>query len=216
VTSSRVGRPRSAAKGRRADSSERILEAASALMAERGFAATSISALSERCGFPASSIYWHFGSKEGLLAAVMESGNERWLNSLPRADELSPDPRQRVAELFDAIARGLEAQPEFLRLMMLLALERRDVDPALLEGIRRVRRRALDSARPMIEALLAPVAPPEAARRIADELSLFTLVFADGSFLAHQIDPQVDLRRLFDHLRVGLLALAERLVGEGA
>lgn len=47
---------------------------ASRLMATRGYDGTSISALAKSSGLPASSIYWHFGSKEGVLKAVMERG----------------------------------------------------------------------------------------------------------------------------------------------
>src|SRR6266496_2327682 len=53
-------------------SQDRILDAAERLVAERGYTAASISLISKASGLPASSIYWHFGSKEGLLAAVVE------------------------------------------------------------------------------------------------------------------------------------------------
>ena len=55
-------------------SRRKIVDAAAALMAERGFAGTSISAVSRRSGLPSGSIYWHFDSKEDLLAAVVEGG----------------------------------------------------------------------------------------------------------------------------------------------
>ena len=51
---------------------ERVLEAAADLIARQGYAATSIAQISQRSGTNPASIYWAFGSKEGLLAAVME------------------------------------------------------------------------------------------------------------------------------------------------
>jgi AcrR family transcriptional regulator len=51
---------------------ERILDAARALFAERGYAGLSISAICERASIAPTSIYWHFGDKAGLLRAVIE------------------------------------------------------------------------------------------------------------------------------------------------
>src|SRR5436190_1998682 len=48
-------------------SREVILEAAARLMAANGFDGASISSISKESGLPASSIYWHFTSKEGVL-----------------------------------------------------------------------------------------------------------------------------------------------------
>jgi AcrR family transcriptional regulator len=180
-------RPMTRRKEQGAESRRRILAAASALMAERGFAGTSISSVSRRSGLPASSIYWHFESKEGLLAAVVEEGARRWFEGLPRADELPPSPAERVDVLLEATATSLEAQPEFLRLLFLIALERRDIDRTALEAIRRVRGRALAELRNLIRTLFE-AAGEEAASRIADEFSVFALALADGVFIRNQID----------------------------
>lgn len=48
-------------------SRESILDATERLMATKGYAATSISDIRDACGLAPSSIYWHFGSKEGVL-----------------------------------------------------------------------------------------------------------------------------------------------------
>jgi AcrR family transcriptional regulator len=112
------------------ESRRRIVDAAATLMAERGFAGTSIAAVSQRSGLPSGSIYWHFESKEALLAAVMEEGARRWFDALPRVDDLPTYPAQRTAALFEAVDASLESHPEFLRLLLLIALERRDVWPS--------------------------------------------------------------------------------------
>ena len=65
-------RPGTNSRGRR--SREEILDAASRVMAERGYAATTMSVLSQETGLPKSAIYHHFSSKGGLLSAVMERG----------------------------------------------------------------------------------------------------------------------------------------------
>jgi len=49
---------------------ERLLDSARELLAEGGYAATSISALADRAGVATGSVYTHFSSKQELLAAV--------------------------------------------------------------------------------------------------------------------------------------------------
>jgi AcrR family transcriptional regulator len=194
------------------ESRRRIVDAAAALMAERGFAGTSIAAVSQRSGLPSGSIYWHFGSKEALLAAVVEEGARRWFASIPAGKRLPDDP----AALFDASAASLEAHPEFLRLLLLIALERREVDPTSLAAIRRVRERGLQQTRAMLVALLAPSKLPNAPR-LADQFARVVLMVADGAFVAQHIDPeQADVRRSFDLLRRALTALAREMTRAGA
>ena len=52
------------------DTRERILDAAEALIIERGFAATSLRAIADRARVNLAATNYHFGSKMGLLAAV--------------------------------------------------------------------------------------------------------------------------------------------------
>jgi AcrR family transcriptional regulator len=193
------------------ESRRKIVEAAAALMAERGFAGTSIAAVSQCSGLPSGSIYWHFESKEALLGAVVEEGARRWFETLPRIESLPADPAERTAALFDAVDAALESHPEFLRLLLLVALERRDVDPTSLAVIRRVRELALERIRKMLVVLLAP-SKLRNEKRIADDFARLVLVVADGAFVAQHIDPeQADVRRSFGLLRRALTALAREM-----
>lgn len=45
---------------------------------EPGYEGTSITAVSAKCGLPASSIQWHFKDKDDLIAAVIERSFENW------------------------------------------------------------------------------------------------------------------------------------------
>jgi AcrR family transcriptional regulator len=53
------------------DSRARVLQAALELFAEQGFAATSTRELSERLGFTKAALYYHFRTKDDLLAALI-------------------------------------------------------------------------------------------------------------------------------------------------
>ena len=50
----------------------RILDAALVLFAEQGFVRTSLSMIAERVGITHAGILHHFGSKEGVLRALLE------------------------------------------------------------------------------------------------------------------------------------------------
>ena len=190
-------------------SRERILDAASRLMASRGYAAATISLISQECRLPPSSIYWHFGSKEELLGSVMERGAERWFADLPSWHDLPGNAEERLEQSIAVIAKRLAAHPEFLRLYILLSIERREIDPASLGPIRRIRERAIGGFRAMLAAVFV--------EQISAELARFTICFCDGCFVSHQVDPATtDLGRLFDDLRIGLLAIAKARLSEGA
>jgi AcrR family transcriptional regulator len=61
-------------EGAKAASRTRILGAARALFAERGYAACRVADVARRAGMSAGNVYWHFDSKEALLAAILAEG----------------------------------------------------------------------------------------------------------------------------------------------
>ena len=199
-------------------SRERILDAAERLMTERGYAATGISAICRESGLPASSLYWHFESKEGLLAAVLQRGAERLLQDLVADQDRSGTPVERLSDL---LLRGFEKiekedSPGVLRLTLLLALERSHADPATVEALRRVRRRIEEVLVELLGDIFRPVAG-DLSREIAEECASFAMAFADGCFVANQIDPdRLDAPRLARQLQVALIALGDDLIARRA
>src|SRR5215510_847220 len=109
-----TGLQKAAAPSKKAEQAARsraaLLGAAAALFAERGYRDTSVQAIGERAGVSRGSIFWHFGSKEGLLWAVVERAFSEWL-----ADVLAPD----VGE-----ARGVEAVRRAVRAHRRILAER--------------------------------------------------------------------------------------------
>ncbi|HSJ98037.1 MAG TPA: helix-turn-helix domain-containing protein, partial [Myxococcota bacterium] len=74
---------RRAAQGE--ETRERILAAAIASIAERGYAATSIETLCQRAGVVRTAIYWHFGSKDGLVLPVVERVASTWIEEIQKS-----------------------------------------------------------------------------------------------------------------------------------
>jgi AcrR family transcriptional regulator len=187
-------------------SRELILDAAEHLMATKGFAATSISDVRNACGLPASSIYWHFGSKEGVLAAVMERGAERYFAAIP----VEADVERQLA----AVTEQQEQHPLFLRLFLLLSLERRD-DPAVTPVIRRVRDRAIAGFHQAIALLIPDDVPRAKAQRVVAELAAVATAMSDGIFLAEHLEPDAtDVARMYRRLHQTMAALIPILLEE--
>ena len=88
-----------------------ILDAAEALFAETGFAATSLRELTAKAGANLAAVSYHFGSKEGLAIAVLKR----------RMDPINAERRARL----DA----LPAQPS------VEAIVRAFVEPLLRPGV---------------------------------------------------------------------------------
>lgn len=62
---------------RRADTRQRLLDAAAELFAERGIEGSSVDAIAERAERTSGAIYDHFGGKDGLLFALLEGWVDR-------------------------------------------------------------------------------------------------------------------------------------------
>ena len=187
-------------------SRELILDATERLMATRGYAATSISDIRKACGLPPSSIYWHFGSKEGVLAAVMERGADRFFAAIPTSEDAASAAGGAV---------DLQAQhPDFLRLFYMLSLERSN-DPAVAAVIRRVRDTAIRRFRDAITQLLPADAPPSKADRVVTELTAVAVALSDGIFFAEHLEPDgTDVERMYRRLFQAVTALIPILLEE--
>jgi AcrR family transcriptional regulator len=186
-------------------SRELILDATERLMATRGYAATSISDIRKACGLPPSSIYWHFGSKEGVLAAVMQRGADRFFAAIPTSED---------AETQLAVLSTLQAQhPDFLRLFYMLSLERGN-DPAVAAVVRRVRDTAIARFRNAITQLLPADAQPSKADRVVTELTALAVALSDGVFFADHLEPDTDVERMYRRLSQAVTALIPILLKE--
>ena len=196
---------------RRADgelSRARIIDAAAEIAAERGYEGTSVAAVSAKCGLPASSIYWHFTDKDDLIAAVIERSFGSWLSAWRLPD--GGQPRERMVDMVGQALKALLKSPDFLRLGLMLALERRPVEPRARTMFLSVR----DEATRAITANMKEIVPGLTDAK-AKQLTTFALAGADGLFIAKEIGgDDVDLSALFDILGQALYATATRMLDE--
>jgi len=177
----KVGRYREGAETR-----QRILDTALDLIASNGYSATSIAKISTVAGVQPASIYWAFDSKEGLLAAVMERAAERWFaTKLTTTDADSPVDMERALQHWTA---SISARPEFLRLMLVLSLERRAGDPNILVAAQRVRKQARHALVRRLEQFI-PIEDSTRRRTSACEVAHLVMMLLDGVFVSRQVEP---------------------------
>jgi AcrR family transcriptional regulator len=113
----------------RDDTRTRILDTALELIAENGFAGTSTRELSERLGFTKAALYYHFRTKDDLLAALVR----------PALDDLAAlvegaTPRPSAAARRELLARYVELVSTHQALVQVLAQDPSVVHRPALEA----------------------------------------------------------------------------------
>ena len=180
---------------RRADgelSRNRILDAATEIASERGYEGTSIGLVSKKCGLPASSIYWHFKDKDDLIAAVIDRSFSEWVSAWHLPGHGSA--KERFAGVAAQTAKALLDSPDFIRLGLMLALERRPVEARARAMFIKVRAQAFDQ---LVENFADVM--PELSAADVQQLATYAMAGADGLFIAKEIGGDtVDLLALFE------------------
>jgi AcrR family transcriptional regulator len=83
----------------------RIIDAAYEVFYKAGFARASVDAIAEAVGITKRTLYYHFDSKDALIAAVLDAQHELVLARIQRwAKRASSDPARIVAILFEEFA----------------------------------------------------------------------------------------------------------------
>jgi AcrR family transcriptional regulator len=186
----------------------RILDAATEIASERGYEGTSIALVCAKCGLPASSIYWHFKDKDDLIAAVIERSFAHWLSAWQMPVEGTP--RERLVGLAQQVAKAMLDSPDFLRLGLMLALERRPVEPRARAMFMTVRAQAFD----MVGTAIRELTPGLIDAQI-HQLATYAIAGADGAFLAKEIGgDSVDLPALFEMHFAAVYDTAVHMVAE--
>jgi AcrR family transcriptional regulator len=107
------------------DTKQKILDAAERLIAEQGYAATSLRQIIGEAGVNLASVHYHFGSKEelldGLVMRKVGPVNEKRLEVLTRYEAEAGTRAVPVAKIIDAFLTPMGAvapsNPQFVRVM---------------------------------------------------------------------------------------------------
>src|SRR5260370_28193853 len=83
----------------------RLVLTAARLFNERGIHATGIDRIIAEAGVARMTFYKHFGSKEGLVRAVMEQESKAWFEWLDAELGRPQEPRQRIRAFFALLGK---------------------------------------------------------------------------------------------------------------
>ncbi|KZX58285.1 hypothetical protein A3709_02140 [Halioglobus sp. HI00S01] len=90
----------------------RVLQAAGACFAERGFKKTTMDAVAKRAGVSKGLVFHFFGNKQAIFSAVIEDGLRQWSTlSEHRASSVEDDPLGELRALFLASFDFVEQHP---------------------------------------------------------------------------------------------------------
>ena len=140
----------------------RILDVALELIADRGFAATSTREIAERLGFTKAALYYHFRTKDDLLAAIVGTVMAD-LETLVERGQGARTPEER-RELVEGYVHLVQAHADLIRVLA--------SDPSVKKSA------GLHDAMPIFRRLGRPLAgadEPDAAQRIRVRAALMAI-----------------------------------------
>ncbi|SDB86707.1 DNA-binding transcriptional regulator, AcrR family [Raineyella antarctica] len=174
------------------------------LVDERGFEGATIAELARRSLLPASSVYWHFSSKDEIVAAAIRySYDERFGDRLPWPEE--PDDRPLVDQLVDALGylEGDGSEADYIRIGLALSLQRDSSAPAARSVFLEIRQEAKRRLGAWWALVLERQAGGPCDPRAAEAMARLTLAVLDGRYLTGR-----DVHLVPENTRVLALLLA--------
>jgi AcrR family transcriptional regulator len=188
---------------RRTDTRQRAIEVALELFTEHGYDNTSLREIAERLGIKKASLYYHFASKEALLAGIMESllapvdELVAWGQSQPRSAET----RQEILRRIAALLQGPWSR--WIRFMQ-------ENQPAM-----RHHRAEGDRTQPRMLALFTAVVDPhaDARQQVRSLLALVAVYLGNVAPMAGAL-PGLGIEMTAEQMRAAAMDIAMGLVEE--
>jgi AcrR family transcriptional regulator len=172
---------------RKAETRARLLAAAATLFAEQGVDAVSVDAVAEAAGRTSGAVYSHFGSKQGLLLALLDSWKDSVLTVLLAEVAVTESPLGQLTAVWENVAGTDDAEAGSWSLLEqeLSLRAARDSEVAEVLRTRNLEARRF-SARQLAgwaaAAGAAPVADP-------DELAILVKALLTGLAMQRRLEP---------------------------
>lgn len=186
---------------------EQLLEAAIDLLRERGYAGLSISAVCERADVAPTALYWHFGSKAGLMEAVIARISGGHAERIRAEAAAAQTPAERLERMIAGIRALVTSQPLGSLTGVAIVGEGRHVTDELREALRRAREREFELIAGEFAAAL------DGDRAAGETLALLALACTNYAALSYRIDHDP---AEVDRILAGLRDAIVRITGLGA
>ena len=185
-------------------SRRRILDAAITLICERGYSGTSVDAVCKRAEVVKTALYWHFGSKAGLLAAIIHEITEQWVDDLELQAAEGADPIERLDAMLAGFRTMITSRQHSLQIVAAIVAEPANIDDEVMDAVRWLNEHGLSTiAKGFEESIGVPV---PTARLLAHTITSMM----HGIHRQHVVQPGgVDLDAYFYDMKRTILATVE-------
>jgi AcrR family transcriptional regulator len=189
-------------RGRKEETQDRIVAAALAMFATRGYERASISSIASHARVSRAAVFWHFGDKEGLFRETFRRMLVPFFAELAASLEHVP-PRERVFEILTAYERVVDENETAIRSIVRWLLESEKLRATLRETLF-----ALHDAlvKDICDTLVQAGGDAESSAALGAAL----VALLDGNLLLALLDPNARNREL---RRAGLRRLVELAIG---
>jgi len=167
-----------------ADSHDRILDEALRLFAHQGYSATAVREVAEAAGVTKPTLYYHFGSKEGVFHALIDRHLTGLGALVQQAIAGQGTVRERMAAFLSAYILGALAHRDALRFMMTCSLPGGDDDALECD----VMVRQMQYVAPLSKVIHQGVASGELRAELDPHISVIALVGAANLHLASALN----------------------------
>jgi AcrR family transcriptional regulator len=159
-----VARVRAAEYDERRDA---ILDRAAELFAARGFARTSMNAISDACGASKALLYHYYDGKDALLFDILDSHIRFLLETVEEIAAREPDPEKRLYDLVVGLMQGYADADAKHKVLL---NEMQSLAPEKRETIRRMERRIVAVFAEAIAQINPAISSPELLKPITMSL----------------------------------------------
>ena len=98
---------------------DRILDAATDVIAQQGYSGAGVQEIIERAGASKGSFYFHFPSKEKMVESLVQRMSDKLVARVQEAMEGQPTPLHRVAASIDALMTAFARQQKVAQVLLL-------------------------------------------------------------------------------------------------
>jgi len=169
-------------------STTRLIEAAADLIAEQGYDRTTLMAIAKRAGYTHGLVTARFGSKEGLLWAVVERMVVDWQEALLNPSIGAKTGPEAVHAMLSEVRTSWRKSPKRMRALYTLMFEALLPIPTLNERMAQLHRDLRRSAQKAVQDGIAD----GSVRRDTDAAAVARLVVGGlrGAVYQHMLDPR--------------------------
>ncbi len=105
------------------DTKEHILQTALKLFAEHGFATTGIQEVTQTSGIAKPTLYYYFGSKEGLLEGILEKFFKPLLDNLTTVSNCPSDVPGSLYKFAETVFKFAAENKDFYRMLLSMGFD---------------------------------------------------------------------------------------------